>query len=82
MCLPKGGEVTFHVREIVWKDGRPESNALLPMVQETWSDAVNHIRSRQRVYDRRGYDEKGDEWWAILTASSVVRWTIEEDDDD
>lgn len=74
--------MTFHVREIIWEGGKPESNTMLPMVHERWSDAVDYIRSRQRSYEKKGYDEKADEWWALVTASGVVRWTIEEDDNE
>jgi len=75
--------VTFRVRETFWNHGKIQSNTLLPTALETWSDAVNYIKGRQRAYTDKGYEEKQDEWWARnIDSLSVHRWTIEEDDED
>ena len=75
--------MTFHVRETVWNKGKPERNLLLPPIFKVRLEAVDHIRLLQNSYDRNGFDQKQDEWWARFDGKGAIhRWTIEEDDED
>ena len=74
--------MTFHVRETVWDHGKPISNTLLATIFEGRLEAVDHIRLLQTSYERSGFDQRQDEWWARHDGKSGIhRWTIEEDDE-
>ena len=71
--------VTFRIQETVWSHGIAKTSTVLKLIFSSRPAAADHIRTLQKQFDAKGFDQKKQVWWARrLDETPIHRWMIEE----